>query len=387
MLFLVLVLFLLQSSIKFPSRSKQMHPVRARQQNFSCRLNCSCAFCLCHSCIIRKDFCNLSDCPPLHLVCVFLIFPQFGSHMLIPLCFDLVITDTADPSIKETPHCLNPSFLLQLCRSSMLLLFLLPRACVMTSLLIPISVNVLKHVQVISHRRNVSLVRHVCVFCTIAFPFNSQSDLSFPKSEFSFDCPKRGPKSSASSFPSSCSSFFPPQLCFVPIKENLSSCCPRLFPGFFGTNPPTYSALGPGDFSGTNDFQPAFHQAGHFGLHLVVKCFGNRAVSKHELFHIRWNFPRATVGNTRHIQVSLETRSTKGDVRLSDREQVSRRRSVTIFTTSNQRIVTLATGGTQRSWFRWSCTELQQLRTKRSQHAQRRVHCEPCLIRLHHCDS
>ena len=69
-LFLFLVLFLQQSSIKFQSRSKANASSSSQTLNGSCCLNSSCAFRLCHCCIIRKDFRHLDDCSPLHLVCV-----------------------------------------------------------------------------------------------------------------------------------------------------------------------------------------------------------------------------------------------------------------------------------------------------------------------------
>ena len=130
----------------------------------------------------------------------------------------------------------------------MLLLFLLLTCVSLIGFLVPISVNVLKHDQVMSYRSDVSLVQHVLrllhhhpELLIVDLPFShsssSQSDLRLPISEFSYDCPKLDPKSSASPFPSFCSSFFPPRLCFesflLQSRNSLSSCCLRFFPRFF----------------------------------------------------------------------------------------------------------------------------------------------------------
>ena len=78
--------------------------------NGSCRLHCSCAFCLCYCCTIRKDCSNLDNCFPLHFSCSFLNSCSNLYHMCWPhFVLDLVITLNVDSSIKETPYSVHPS--------------------------------------------------------------------------------------------------------------------------------------------------------------------------------------------------------------------------------------------------------------------------------------
>mmetsp|Transcript_1507 Transcript_1507/g.4129 ORF Transcript_1507/g.4129 Transcript_1507/m.4129 type:complete len:261 (-) Transcript_1507:421-1203(-) len=134
----------------------------------------------------------------------------------------------------------------------------------------------------------------------------------------------------------------------------------------------------------TNQFLTPFLQPNHFGLHIILKCPGYGACSQHKTVHIRSDCTRATVHSTRHIQFALETRSTKPHLRLCHRENTSQTHGVAVITTSDERICTGATFGTQRSCHGWSGTEHQRLSIKVIQNAQRRVLCDPRLMRHHY---
>ena len=142
------------------TKIRAMLPVRAKQQ-----MALAASTTAVHSACVTvassgRIFCNLDDCPPLHLVCLPEIFRNLNHICCFHFVLDLAITNSADTSIKETPHSFNPSFFFDHfgVPSSP---FFSCHVCEMISFLILISVNVLEHVQVISHRTNVCYVQHV----------------------------------------------------------------------------------------------------------------------------------------------------------------------------------------------------------------------------------
>ena len=158
---LILVLFPIQSSIKFASRSKQTLPVRARQQ---IALAASTAAVHSASVIVASSgrtfatstivfhfiFCGLSSI----LSAIWIIKADttlcliLSSHRtLTPQSKKLLTALTCVPSSIKLEFHVAPFFSCHMCET--------------ISFLIPISVDVLEHVQMISHRPHVSLVRHV----------------------------------------------------------------------------------------------------------------------------------------------------------------------------------------------------------------------------------
>ena len=83
--FLFFVVFLLESSIRLPSRSKQMLPLRAKQQMAlaasTAAVHSACVTVALHGRIFATSVIVFH-----FILCVFLDFPQIESHKLIPLC-------------------------------------------------------------------------------------------------------------------------------------------------------------------------------------------------------------------------------------------------------------------------------------------------------------
>ena len=94
---LFFVMFLLQSSIRFPCKSKEMLPLRNQNCKDSACVTVALSNRIIATSMIVSHFILCVDSSKFH--------HNLNSYMLIPLCVRSCLCDTA---IKNTSHCLNP---------------------------------------------------------------------------------------------------------------------------------------------------------------------------------------------------------------------------------------------------------------------------------------